>query len=430
MIEQELIQEAKKEGFTNFEITTHQERYANLSVKNETLNEYMIGENTSYHIKAEYQGTIVSMNTEKLDKSLLDELKKDSKEKENKDKDSFLTDTSANCTYQLSTSFSPSKELPRLLQLNKLVKDYPSIYDAEFSYSEEQKQIKIENMNGVHLEDGVIVYTYYGSFSAKEEDTASNYCYLRTTSKDDWNLDDMTKQAMEEIVLKTHAKSIATGTYPVIIRHDIMGQIMEKFSSMFSSDLIQKGKSPLIHKEGKEIFSNKITIMEDPTDSTLCGYRRFDNEGTKTSKKVFVENGKWIQAMYDNRTALKEGKVSTGNQFGMISMRNAFIVPGEKSLEELMCDMKDGIFINGVSGIHVGLNLQTGDFSLQAEGWKITSGKKERPLKLITIAGNIFDLMKNVVSVGRDLVFESNVFGSPSIYFSKIQVSGLEEGGD
>lgn len=430
MMEEELLKKAKEDGFTNLEITTHKERHAELSVKNQKLDEYTIGESICYHIKAEYEGKITSINTEKLEPYLLEELKENSKRLENQDKDFFLVNTNGNCTYQSDIEFAPSKELPRLLELNQLVSKYPTIYDATFSYSEQTKEIKIENTNGVKLEDGITTYTYYASFSAKEIEPASNYCYLRTTSKDHWKLNNMTKQAMDEVVEKVHAKSISSGTYPVIIRYDIMGQIMEKFSSMFSSELIQKGKSPLLGKEKEQIFSEQITIMEDPTNRDLPGYRRFDNEGTRTYQKTFVENGKLVGMMYDNRTALKENKTSTGNQFGSISMRNACIVKGEKTLDELLLEMKNGIFIDSVSGIHVGLNLQTGDFSLQAEGWLVENGKKRRPLKLITIAGNIFELMNKVVAVGSDLIFESDVFGSPSIYFKEIQVSGLEERND
>ena len=192
---------------------------------------------------------------------------------------------------------------------------------------------------------------------------------------------------------------------------------------MFYAESINKKTSPLVDKFQEKIFSDKITIVEDPTNEKYIGKSLFDNDGVKTYYKKIVENGKFITKLYDRKTALKEDVLSTGNASGV---RNAYLVPGEKSYKELIEQLKDGIIIENIEGLHAGLNTLTGDISLQATGFLVKNAKIVKALNMIILSTNIFELLNNVVEIGNDLEFFGEVSGAPSLLVSDITIVGKE----
>ena len=98
--------------------------------------------------------------------------------------------------------------------------------------------------------------------------------------------------------------------------------------------------------------------------------------------------------------------------------------PGKKSLEELFKDVGDGVFITEVSGLHAGLNPQSGNFSLQSTGFMIENGKKGKPLDLITVSGNLLDIFQDVLEVGNDTYVSPSGVSAQSLLIKKIVVSG------
>ena len=99
------------------------------------------------------------------------------------------------------------------------------------------------------------------------------------------------------------------------------------------------------------------------------------------------------------------------------------------SIEDLMEEAGNGIYVTSVEGMHAGANEITGDFSLSSGGFKIENGKKSTPIKGFTISGNFLQLMKDISTVGEDLKFRPSAFGSfrcgsPSILVKGIKVAG------
>ena len=99
-------------------------------------------------------------------------------------------------------------------------------------------------------------------------------------------------------------------------------------------------------------------------------------------------------------------------------------MPQTKSLEELCEDMKDGLVITDLQGLHAGIDFVTTDFSLQASGYLVKNGKRDQSVTLITVAGNFMALMNDVVEVGGDLDWTYHQVISPSIYFKNCAISG------
>jgi PmbA protein len=97
---------------------------------------------------------------------------------------------------------------------------------------------------------------------------------------------------------------------------------------------------------------------------------------------------------------------------------------GVKSFDEMLVDCNSGVLITELAGLHSGLNSISGDFSLSAEGYEVKDGKRGCAVTQITIAGNFFELLKNIEAIGSDLKFGTSGVGSPSILVKEIAVAG------
>lgn len=171
--------------------------------------------------------------------------------------------------------------------------------------------------------------------------------------------------------------------------------------------------------------------MDDPLLKGGLATCPFDDEGVASRTKAVIENGKLTTLLHNLKTARKAGVQSTGNASKAgytapieVSPSNFFFKPGEKTLDEMMADIGNGLVITEVSGLHAGANVVSGDFSLLAQGYTVVDGKKGAPVERVTVAGNFFDLLKNIRAVGSDLIFPGSPFGSPSVDIGEITVAG------
>ena len=175
-------------------------------------------------------------------------------------------------------------------------------------------------------------------------------------------------------------------------------------------------------------MSNKLTVMERPTDNTIF-FTGYDSEGVATYNKTLIKKGVLQTYLYNLTTAKKDGVQSTGNGYGGVTKigigtTHLVIKPGKKSFEELLQKAKNGIYLTDIMGLHAGLNAKSGDFSLQAQGFMIEDGKLTKPLSQIVVAGNLFTLFNEIGEVGSDsqLLLSSNEV--PSLLIKKLQVNG------
>ena len=96
----------------------------------------------------------------------------------------------------------------------------------------------------------------------------------------------------------------------------------------------------------------------------------------------------------------------------------------DKNLAALESELGDGLVITQLDGLHAGANVTSGDFSLLSKGYLLEGGKRVRPVEQITIAGNFYELLKNIRAVGSDLVFPGSGVGAPSLDVGERTVSG------
>lgn len=239
------------------------------------------------------------------------------------------------------------------------------------------------------------------------------------------------REGAKDTLSQLHATPVPSGSYRTIIRYDAMGSLLQTFWGMFSAENAQQKLSLLAGKEGTRIASEKITLMDDPLLPGGFSSCSFDGEGSASRTKAVVDKGILTTLLHSRKTAKKQGVVSTGNASRAgyaspvhVAPTNLFFVPGEKSLDQLMAEMGDGLLITEVSGLHAGANPTSGDFSLLSKGFVVEGGKLGHPVEQITVAGNFYRLLEDVQAVGSDLKFDGSSIASPSMDVGTLVVSG------
>ena len=249
------------------------------------------------------------------------------------------------------------------------------------------------------------------------------------------NIDEMTEKAAAEARRQLGGDVAPTGQYPVLFSPEAMSSLLQVFSGIFSSESAQKGLSKLAGQEGEKIASELVTLVDDPFHKENPEPMNFDAEGSPTYRKSVIEKGVLTTLLYNLKTAYKAGRKTTGNgaKSGYtapvgISPYTMYLEGGDMTEEELLKKAGNGVYITSLSGLHAGANAISGDFSLQSAGFMIENGEKTTYVKSFTVAGNFYELLKNVVAVADNVTLPrpmgKTTFGSPTIWVDGLSVAG------
>lgn len=249
----------------------------------------------------------------------------------------------------------------------------------------------------------------------------------------DLDANTLAQAAARQAVEMLGAKPVRSGQYRVAILNLAMTDLLETFSSAFSAESAQKSLSLLQGKVGEQIAAPCVTLVDDALRADAFGSRPFDAEGVPSRRNVVVDAGVFKTFLHNLKTARKDGVQSTGNASKggysgsvRVSPTNFYIEPGTQPLDRLLAEIGDGLLITEVEGLHAGANAVSGDFSLLSKGFTVEDGKRCRAVEQITIAGNFFEMLKNVRAVGSDLRFPSGGVGAPSVDVGVLSVAGTE----
>ena len=299
----------------------------------------------------------------------------------------------------------------------------------------EQSEIAICNSKGLDLSyrnqtSGLIVV---GVVSDGKEMANDFQAKLGNLAQID--ADALVKKAVEGAKVKLGGEPAPTGQYPVVFSPDAMSSLLQVYSSVFSSEAAQKGLSRLGDAEGQVIAAPIVTLVDDPFHPENPEPINFDAEGSPTHKKNIIEKGVLNTLLYNLKTAAVAGKKTTGNASkagydAAVGLRpfTMYLENGDLSEEELLAKAGNGVMITSLGGLHAGADPISGDFSLQSAGFMIRDGKKAEYVKSFTVAGNFYDLLKNIVGIADNcqlpMPFGMTTFGAPSVLVEGLSVAG------
>lgn len=439
---QALLDEAKKAGIEAAEIYLSSGDSFRAMCQHGEINNYTVNSTRGLSLRGLYEGKMGYAATEAFDEEAVAQLVEAVKESAQLTEDSDVQEIyKGDEKYPEVNDYNPeldkveeSRKLDFVLELEKQAKAKdPRILQLTYDLiSSSSSEVRIVNSYGLDLRHkDNIVYAVINAL-AKEGDrvvTGGGFAMDRDFEK--LSVEKIVDEAVEEAIFMLKASSVPSGSYRAIIHAKCMPDLLGVFSGVFSAEAAQKGMSLLSGKEGEIIASEVVTLMDDPLLPGGLASQPFDAEGVATKTKAVIENGKLTTLLHNLKTARKAGVKTTGNAAKAgyagsvnVSPSNFYLKPGEKTLEEMMKDMGEGLVITEVSGLHSGANAISGDFSLIAQGYTVKDGKKDAPVEQITVAGNFYQLLKNIRVVGSDLCFPGSAVGSPSVDVGEIAVAG------
>ena len=313
---------------------------------------------------------------------------------------------------------------------------HPSVVDGtESAVAASRSTIRIWNSKGLDLHyDRTVTSAVANPVVEENGEKDSDYDFA-VGSLDALDTDALARKAVDKARAKLGAGVPDTGAWPVVFSAGAMSDLLATFSTAFSAETAQKGLSPLRGREGEVVASSVVTIVDDPLSEMSAMPIPFDAEGTPARRKNVVENGVLATLLYDRRTAAVAGKETTGNASkgsyaAPVTIRpfTFYVAAGDCTEEELLRKADQGVYINFVGGLHAGANAITGDFSLQSAGFLIENGKKTAPVKSFTVAGNFFELLKQITAAADNVKVPMpggiTNFGAPSVLVEGLTVAG------
>ena len=325
----------------------------------------------------------------------------------------------------LDIYFPQDLDIASIIELANECEDTAFKTDKRIANSEGSSFTYSKNFNSIMNTKGA-----YGSFKSTdyslscivlaEENKLMERDYWYSSSRDYSNLQssqNIGRIAANRAAARLGAKTISTRVCPVLFSPEMASSLISNFLSAINGTAIYKKSSFLLDKINNKIFPDFINIREEPHIPHAAATRPYDSEGVLTHEKDIIKDGVLKSYLLDSYSARKLNLKSTGNAV----LTNISINSTEKMVSDILSTLEDGIYITEMMGS--GTNILTGDYSRGAFGYLVKDGEIQHPVTGITVASNLNDMFKNIVSLGDDIDTRNRI-RSGSILMNNITIGG------
>ena len=223
----------------------------------------------------------------------------------------------------------------------------------------------------------------------------------------------------KKVVSRLNPQKLSTREVPVIFLNDVATGLISHFAAAISGGSLYRKSSFLLDHLDKQVLPDWFNISERPHLLRRLASTPFDSEGVRTQDREIVEDGILQTYLVTSYSGKKLGMPSTGHAGGI---HNWLVKPNlAGGLTALLRQMGTGLLVMDVMG--QGVNIVTGDYSRGASGFWVENGEIQYPVAEITIAGQLQDMLKNMVAVADDIEHRSNI-QTGSILLDKMKISG------
>jgi PmbA protein len=234
------------------------------------------------------------------------------------------------------------------------------------------------------------------------------------------------QEAARRTLAKLNPRKVPTQEATIIFDCDVSRSIIGAFIGCVMGGSVWRKSSYLMDREGSEVASSGVTLLDDPLIPRAPGSRPFDGEGLPSRKNIVVEGGVLKTFLLDSYSARKLGRASTGSagrSGGSISSStsNLIMKAGSMSREELIASTPRGLYVTEMMGF--GFNPMTSDFSRGAAGFWIEDGKFAFPVSEITISSTLDAMLKGIDGIASDLRLITST-AAPTFRTARMTISG------
>ena len=361
----------------------------------------------------------------------------------------------------LYTSINPLEETSFQIKTNLLeeIDSYarsldPRIVQVSASLSASYQAIQILRANGERSADIRPLVRLNVAIVVEQNgrrETGSSGCggrgkYEEWINKEKWQ--SQVKEALRIGSINLESVPTPAGEMPVILGPGWPGVMLhEAVGHGLEGDFNRKGTSIFSGKIGEKVTADGVTVIDDGTIENKRGSITIDDEGTKSSKNVLIENGILKNYMQDRQNARLMKMEPTGNgrrqsysHYPMPRMTNTYMDNGTIDPQEIISSLKKGIYAVNFSGGQV--DITNGKFVFSAsEAYLVENGKIKQPVKGATLIGNGPDAMSKISLIGNDLALDDGIgtcgkdgqgvpvgVGQPTLLMGGITIGGTETG--
>jgi PmbA protein len=300
-------------------------------------------------------------------------------------------------------------------------------------YSDGSGQVEIFNSRGLQASfDRTVAYGVLETIAEQDGEMQSGFAFTHGRDMDQLDLAGVVKEAVENAAGLLGARPVRTAKVPVVLHPHAAAMILGVLASSFSADAVIKRRSLLAGKIGEPVAAGIVTITDDARLPDGLASRPFDGEGVPAGRNELISAGVLRGYLHNTYTARRTNSQSTGSAVRSyksvpeVGVSNLVLKPGELSREALLARVDNGLHVSQLSGLNT-VNPVSGEFSLGLTGHWIEHGQLTKPVKELTVAGNVIGLLKKVEAVASDLrfMFAGGFCGSPTVLIEELPVGGL-----
>ena len=223
----------------------------------------------------------------------------------------------------------------------------------------------------------------------------------------------------KKVIARLNPQKLSTREVPVIFLNDVATGLISHLTGAISGGSLYRKSSFLLDHLGKQVLPDWFQISERPHLLRRLASTPFDSEGVRTQNLEIIQDGVLQTYLLTSYSGRKMGMQSTGHAGGI---HNWLVKPNlTGGLTALLRQMSTGLLVTDVMG--QGVNIVTGDYSRGAAGFWVENGEIQYPVAEITIAGQLQDMLKNIIAVSDDIEHRSNI-QTGSILLDKMKISG------
>ncbi len=298
-------------------------------------------------------------------------------------------------------------------------------------YSDSVSEAAVATTTGIRStsrETGCFLSAY--ALAEQDGETQTGFGFSLGREPGDLDIEIASREAAERATRMLGAVKPPSGRLTVVLDPWVSAQFLGVVGGTLSGEMVQKGRSLFAERLGDNVAAPGVTLIDDPTDMCAFTASATDGEGLATRRNVLIDGGRLDRFVHNSQTARRAGTVSTGSAVRGYSstpgagVRAVSVVPGTLSQADLVAGIDDGILIQGVSGLHSGVNPVSGDFSTGAEGIRIRGGQLAEPVREFTIASTIQRMLLDIEAIGRDLQWLPMKAAGVTLVIGELTISG------
>jgi TldD protein len=311
--------------------------------------------------------------------------------------------------------------------------DFKEVVSSTFSYTDTRTVSQYVNSEGASITQEYVRTGFFASVFAKSDGQLQVGLERMGGTGGLESIDgtaEAGRSASEKAVRLLSAKGAPSGNFTVVMDPLLTGVFVhEALGHAAEADHVIQNESIIAGMIGERIASEAVDVYDDPTHQASFGFYFYDSEGTKARKKALLKDGVLKEYLHSRETASELGMEPTGNARAqsfnhppVVRMSNTYLAPRDFGFDEMLEDIKYGVYLKGSKGGEVDTARGVFQFSAE-EGFLIENGELGAGLKDVSLSGETLEILKNIDAVGSDFGTSIGFCGKAS------QVVPVSDGG-